>query len=105
MRLPVLFVLYLVYDFFIINNNGMTSLVAVYLYWSVRACERVSDGLPRFRGVISGRSNSVRRSSARVTGFCASILNAENAILDNVTFNKLQNIYDSLIYVVLLVMQ
>ena len=67
----------------------MTSLAAVSVYWSVRACKRVSDGLPRFRGVISlsGRSNNVRRSSARVTGFCASILNAVNAILDNVTFN------------------
>ena len=78
----------------------MTSLAAVSVYWSVRACKRVSDGLPRFRGVISGRSNSVRRSSARVTGFCASILNAMN----NVTLNKLQNVW-FLIYVVLLVMQ
>ena len=65
----------------------MTSLAAVSLYCSVRACKRVSDGFTRFRGVISGRSNSVRRSSASVTGFCASILNAVNAILDNVTFN------------------
>ena len=29
---------------------------------------RVGDGLSRFRGVISGQSTSVRRSSARVTG-------------------------------------
>ena len=71
----------------------MTSVAAVSVYWSVRACKRVSDGLPRFRGVISGRSNSTHRSSARVTGFCASILNAVNAILDNVTFNKLQNVW------------
>ena len=71
----------------------MTSLAAVSVYWSVRARERVSDGFPRFRGVISGRSSSIRRSSARVTGFCASILNAMNAILDTVTFNKFQNVW------------
>ena len=70
----------------------MTSLASVSFYWSARACKRVSDGLPRFRGAISGRSNSVRRSSAHATGFCASILNAVTAILDNVTFNKLQNL-------------
>ena len=72
----------------------MMSLAAVSVYWSIRACKRVSDVLSRFHGVIrlSGRSNSVRRSSARVTGFCASILNAVNAFLDNVTFNKLQNV-------------
>ena len=67
----------------------MTSLAVVCFYWSVRACKRVSDGLPRFGGVISGRSNSVRRSPASVTGFCVGILNAVNAILDKVTFNKL----------------
>ena len=44
---------------------------------------RVSDGLPCFRGVISGRSNSARRSLARVTGFRASILYAVTAINDN----------------------
>ena len=82
----------------------MTSLAAVCVYWSARACKRVSDGLARFRGVISGRSNSVRRSSASITGFCASILNAVNAILDNVTFNKLQNVW-FLVCVGLLVMK
>ena len=71
----------------------MTSLAVVCFYWSVRACKRVSDGLPRFRGVISGRSNSVRRLSACITGFCANTLNAVNAIVDNVTFNKLQNLW------------
>ena len=71
---------------------------------SVRVRQRLSDELPRFRGVISGRWNSIRRSSARVTGFCASILNSVNAILDNATFNKLQNV-GFLIYVVLHVMQ
>ena len=54
---------------------------------------RVSDGLPYFRGVISGRSNSVRRSSARVTGFRASILYAATAIHDNVAIKKLQNVW------------
>ena len=64
-------------------HNVIGSLV--YLYnWSIRACKRVSDGLTRFSDVISGRSNSARRSLARVTGFCARILNAVNAILDNV---------------------
>ena len=81
----------------------MTSLAAISVYWSVRACMRVGDGLPRFHGVISGRSNSVRRLSARVTGFCANILNAVNAILDYVTVIKLT--YGFLIYVVLLVVQ
>ena len=66
---------------------------------------RVSDGLARFRGVISGRSNSVRRSSARVTGFRARILYAMTAIYDNVTFKKLQNAWFYVVYVVLLVMQ
>ena len=33
---------------------------------------RVGDGLSRFRGVISGQSTSVRRLSARITGFYAS---------------------------------
>ena len=71
----------------------MASMAAVSVYRSVRACRRVSDGLPRFRGVISGRSNSVRRLSASVTGFCVNILNAVNAILDNVIFNNLQNVW------------
>ena len=44
---------------------------------------RVSDGLPCFRGIISGWSNSVRRLSARVTGFRESILYAVTAINDN----------------------
>ena len=71
----------------------MTSLASVSVSWAVRAFKRVSDGLPRSRGVISGRSNFIRRASARVTGFCASISNAVNAILVNVTFNKLQNVW------------
>ena len=55
---------------------------------SIGPSVRVSDGLPRFRGVISGRSNYVRRSSARVTGLCASILYAVTASHDNVTFKS-----------------
>ena len=53
----------------------------------------MSDGLPCFRGVISGRSNSVRRSSARVTGFRANILYAVTAIHDNVAIKNLQNVW------------
>ena len=87
------------------GNNDMTSLAAVSLYWSVRACKRVRDGLTHFRGVISGRSNSVRRSSASVTGFCATILNAVTALLDNVIHSISYKTYGSLIYVVSLVMQ
>ena len=65
----------------------MTSLAAVSL--SIGPSMRVSDGLPRSRGVISGRSNYVRSSSARVTGFCASILYVVTASHDKVTFKKL----------------
>ena len=47
--------------------HGVTSLAAVSRYWSVRdACGRWAS---RSRSVISGRSTSARRSSARVTGF------------------------------------
>ena len=83
----------------------MTSLATVSLYLSVRSCKRVRDGLTRFRGVISGRSNSVHRSSASVTGFCASILNAVTAILVNVIHSISYKTYGSLLYVVSLVMQ
>ena len=71
---------------------------------SIGPSVRVSDGRPRSRGVISGWSNYVRRSSARVTSFCASISYAVTASHDIVTFKKLQT-YGSLIYVVLHVMQ
>ena len=56
----------------------MTSLATVSL--SIGSSLRVSDGLPRFRAVISSRSYSVRRSTTRVMGFCASILYAVTAI-------------------------
>ena len=84
------------------GNNGMTSLAAVSFYWSA---VRVSDGFPRFRGVICGRSKSVRRSSARFTGFCASILYAVTAVHDNVTFKNLLNVRFFNCYGILLVMQ
>ena len=69
----------------------MTSLAAVSL--SIGPSVRVSVGLSCFRGVFSGRSASVSRSSARVTGFCASILYAVTAIHDYDTFRKLQNVW------------
>ena len=81
----------------------MTSLAAVSIDPYVRVS--VSDGLTRFRGVISGRSNSFRRSSASVMGFCASILNAVTTTLDNVIHSISYKTYGSLIYVVSLVIQ
>ena len=54
---------------------------------------RVNDGLSRFRGIISGRSSSVRRSSARVTGFCANILYAVTAIHDYDSLKNVQGVW------------
>ena len=73
------------------GNDGMTSLAAVSLYRSVLACKRRAS-MPSWCH-ISGRSTSVRRSSARVTGFRASILYAVAAIHDNVAIKKLQNVW------------
>ena len=63
------------------GNNGVTSLAAVSRYWSVRSCGRSSNfDRQSARGVISGRSNSIRRSSACVTGLYASIKAYTNII-------------------------
>ena len=69
----------------------MTSLAAVFLYWSVRACERRASTLSRCHQRLI--ELYVRRSSASVTGFCASISHAVTASHDSVTFKKLKNVW------------
>ena len=44
--------------------------------------------LPHFRGFISGQSLSSSRSSARVTVFCSSLLNAVTALHDYDMYSK-----------------
>ena len=54
-------------------RDGIVAVSSEYEQIGARTLTASQNELSRLRGVVSGRSTSVRRSSARVTGFNASL--------------------------------
>ena len=83
-------------------NNGVTSLAAVSLYWSVHACERRASTLSWcHQRLIELRPSFISPCYGLL---CYTMLYVVIASHDNVTFKKLQT-YGFLIYDFLLLMQ